>query len=237
MPVGWGSSAFAEAPSFAKATEGKPADKAAFGSQWCAVAALAAIAVLLWTPARAGGFLGIDHRWSYDDSGVWKRSNQLILMDSLIGGEILCGLWEGGATRIGNTCWRAIDSSLIAGASAQILKYVFTRARPRQGNDPNAWFQGGSHYSFPSGEVAAVSSIVTPFILAYRSDQPAVWALEALPLYDGIARMKVQAHWQTDVLAGFAIGTAAGYYAWRRENPFVVGLMPHGIYVGLKHQL
>jgi len=25
--------------------------------------------------------------------------------------------------------------------------------------------------------------------------------LEALPLYDAIARMKVQAHWQTDVLA------------------------------------
>ena len=65
---------------------------------------------------------------------------------------------------------------------------------------------------------------------------PAVWALEALPLYDAIARMKVQAHWQTDVLAGWAIGTAAGYYAHARDNPLVLGVMPHGIVVGVRHQ-
>ena len=191
-------------------------------------------ALLLTSPVRAGGFLGIDHRWSYDDHGIWKRSDQLILMDSLIGGEVACALWEGGQTRLGDTCWRAVDSSLIAAASAQVLKYAFTRERPIQGNNPNAWFQGGSHYSFPSGEVAAVSSIVTPFILAWRDEQPAVWALEALPLYDGIARMKVQAHWQTDVLAGFAIGTAAGWYAHHRDSPLVLSVMPHGLAVGLK---
>ena len=157
-------------------------------------------------------------------------------MDSLIGGEVLCGLWEGGQSRFGSTCWRAIDSSLIASASAQVLKYVFTRARPIQRNDPNAWFQGGSHYSFPSGEVAAVSSIVTPFVFEYRNQQPGVWALEALPLYDAIARMKVQAHWQTDVLAGFAIGTAAGYYAHQRDSPLVLSVMPHAILVGLRRR-
>jgi len=188
------------------------------------------------SPSWAGGALGIDHRWAYDDSGIWRRSNQRILMDSLIGGEVLCGLWEGGQSRFGNTCWRAIDSSLIASASAQVLKYVFTRARPIQRNDPNAWFQGGSHYSFPSGEVAAVSSIVTPFVFEYRNQQPGVWALEALPLYDAIARMKVQAHWQTDVLAGFAIGTAAGYYAHQRDSPLVLSVMPHAILVGLRRR-
>jgi hypothetical protein len=201
-----------------------------------AAALCAAGALLVSTRACAGGFLGIDHRWAYDDSGVWRRSNQLILMDSMIGGEVACALWEGGEARFGKTCWQAIDSSLIAGASTQVLKYAFTRARPIQGNDPNAWFQGGSHYSFPSGEVAAVSSIVTPFIFEYRDQHPAVWALEALPLYDGIARMKVQAHWPTDVLAGLAIGTAAGYYAHTRDNPLVLGVMPHGIYIGLKRQ-
>jgi hypothetical protein len=201
-----------------------------------AAALCSAVALLGVVPARAGGFLGIDHRWAYDDSGIWRRSNQLILLDSLIGGEVLCALWEGGQTHFGNTCWRAIDSSLIAGASAQVLKYAFTRPRPIQRNDPNAWFQGGSHYSFPSGEVAAVSSIVTPFIFGYRDQAPAVWALEALPLYDAIARMKVQAHWQTDVLAGWAIGTAAGYYAHARDNPLVLGVMPHGIVVGVRHR-
>jgi membrane-associated phospholipid phosphatase len=183
----------------------------------------------------AGGPFGIDHRLAYDDSGIWRRNTQLVLLDSMIAGEIGCGLWEGGQTRIGKTCWQAIDASLIAGVSATALKYVFTRARPAQGNDPNAWFQGGSHYSFPSGEVAAVSSIVTPFIFEYRDQHPGVWALEALPLYDAIARMKVQAHWQTDVLAGFALGTAAGYYAHHRDSPLVLSVMPHAVFVGLRH--
>jgi len=54
-----------------------------------AAALCSAVALLGVVPARAGGFLGIDHRWAYDDSGISRRSNQLILMDSLIGGEVL----------------------------------------------------------------------------------------------------------------------------------------------------
>ena len=199
-----------------------------------AFVALAIGGCLASWPCWAGGPLGIDRRWSYDNAGIWRRSNQLILVDSLAGADVLCALWEGGGTHLGDTCWRAIDSSLIAAGSAEVLKYAFTRARPIQGNDPNAWFQGGSHYSFPSGEVATVSAVVTPFIFAYQERQPAVWALEALPLYDAIARMKVQAHWQTDVLAGFAIGTAAGAYASWRKSPLVLGVMPHGVFVGIR---
>ncbi len=196
---------------------------------------LIGVALVASPPSRAGGGpLGIDHQLSYDGSGIWKRSTQLALLDSMIVGEISCGLWEGGETRIGKTCWQSIDASLIAGVSATGLKYAFTRARPAQGGDPNAWFQGGSHYSFPSAEVATVSAIVMPFILEYGDQQPMVWALEALPLYDAIARMKVQAHWQTDVLAGFALGTASGYYAHHRDSPLVLSVMPHSVFVGLR---
>jgi membrane-associated phospholipid phosphatase len=180
----------------------------------------------------ASGPLGIDHRLSYDDSGIWKRSNQTALLGLMVAGELAGGLWEGGETRLGKTYWQAIDSSLLAGISAQALKYTFTRARPSQTNDPNSWFKGSGHYSFPSGEVSAVSAIVTPFILEYRADTPSVYALEVLPLYDAIARMKVRGHWQTDVLAGFALGTASGYYAHNRHSPFVLSYMPHGIFVG-----
>jgi len=185
--------------------------------------------------ACAGGPLGIDHELAYDDSGIWKRSTQLALLDTLVVGEIACGLWEGGEETFGKTCWQSIDASLIAAVSSQALKYAFTRARPSQGDDPNAWFKGGSHYSFPSGEVAAVSAIVTPFIAQYGSEHPAVWALELLPLYDGLARMKSQAHWQTDVLAGFAIGTVSGYWAHGRDQPFSLSVMPHGVAVGWRH--
>ena len=122
----------------------------------------------------------------------------------------------------------------IGAVSAEALKHIFTRARPSQGNDPDAWFKGSSHYSFPSGEVTTVSAIITPFVLEYRHDYPAVYALELLPLYDGIARMKSQSHWQTDVLAGWALGTLIGYYAHSRDNPLILSILPHGFMVGIK---
>ncbi|MDA8093771.1 MAG: phosphatase PAP2 family protein [Betaproteobacteria bacterium] len=182
------------------------------------------------------GPFGIDHRWHYDNSGIWKRSYQLDLLDTMIVGEFAGGLYEGGHNRLGRTYWQAIDSSILAGASAQVLKYVFTRARPAQSNDPNKFFQGGSHYSFPSGEVAGVTSIVTPFVLEYRHEYPAIYALEALPLYDAVARMKVQGHWQSDVLAGFALGTLTGWYAHSRKHPFFLSILPGSVAVGLKRR-
>jgi membrane-associated phospholipid phosphatase len=183
----------------------------------------------------AGGPLGIDHRLAYDNSGIWSRGKQLALIDGLIVGEIGLGLWEGGETRLGKTAWRAIDASALAGISAQVLKYGFKRSRPSESNNPDDWFAGGAHYSFPSGEVAAVAAIVTPFVLEYRDEQPAVWALEALPIYDAVARMKVQSHWQTDVLAGFAVGTWSAWYARGRRQPIVLTLLPGGFSVGLRH--
>jgi membrane-associated phospholipid phosphatase len=185
-----------------------------------------------------GGPFGIDHEWSYDNSGIWSRSNQVVLEYGVIAFAVGGAVWEGGDTRFGRTLWQSIDASAASGVVALALKYATSRVRPiDSGGDPNLWFKGHGNQSFPSGEVTLVSSVMTPIVLEYRHDDPWVYGLELLPVYDGIARMKVQAHWQTDVLAGFAIGTAAGYYAWRRENPFVLGLMPHGIYVGLKHQL
>jgi membrane-associated phospholipid phosphatase len=143
-------------------------------------------------------------------------------------------LWEGGETRIGKTAWQVADSAVITGISTEVLKLAFGRERPSQTDDPNKFFQGTSNQSFPSGEVGQVSAIVTPFVLEYRHDHPSVYALEVLPAYDMVARVKVRGHWQSDVLAGFAIGTTFGYLAHRREMPFILNLLPHGFMVGLR---
>ena len=80
-----------------------------------------------------------------------------------------------------------------------------------------------------------MSAIVQPFVFEYHNDYPAVYALELLPLYDGVARMKVQAHWQSDVLAGFALGTGAGWLMHKNPNtPYILNVLPHGFYIGLK---
>jgi membrane-associated phospholipid phosphatase len=195
---------------------------------------LCALSLLLAGPVFAGGGpLGIDHRLSYDNSGVWARHNQDLLEGLTLATVVGGALWEGGESELGQTYWRAVDSVVLGAVASTAGKYVFTRARPSQTDDPNQWFKGGSHYSFPSGEVTFMSAAVTPFVLQYHEEHPAVWALELLPAYTAVARMKVQAHWQTDVLAGWALGAAAGYYATKRDSPFILSVLPHGFMVGI----
>jgi membrane-associated phospholipid phosphatase len=183
----------------------------------------------------AGGPLRIDHRWDQEAHGIWNRTNQNILQYGALVLDAGFALWEGGESRLGKTAWQSIDSVVAAGAVTGVMKPVFGRVRPAETDNPNQWFKRG-HYSFPSGEVAEVSAIVTPYILEYAHDHPAVYALEIIPAYDMLARMTSQGHWQTDVLAGFAIGTAAGYLAHKRDSPFLLGILPGGVGIGFKKQ-
>jgi undecaprenyl-diphosphatase len=195
------------------------------------------LALLLRVPTSVagGGLFGIDHELTYDNSGIWRRTNQEALEYGLIGGEVVGAIWEGGETRFGRTLWQSVDASAASGVVALGMKYAFSRVRPiDSNNDPNLWFKGHGNQSFPSGEVTAVSSIITPVVLEYGPEHPLTYALELLPVYDGIARMKVQAHWQSDVLAGFALGTGTGWLIHRNPNsPFILRVMPHEIYVGI----
>jgi len=175
----------------------------------------------------------LDHRLHYDNSGIWKRNRQLDFEYAVILGEVGGSLWFGGQSRIGKTFWRSMDASLYTAVTVQAMKYAFGRARPRQSASPDHWFQGNCCQSFPSGEVSFQASAVTPFIAEYHKQYPWVWALEALPAYDALARMKTHGHWQTDVLAAWAIGTAWGLYAHYEPNPLILGIMPHGIMVGI----
>ncbi len=165
------------------------------------VALLCLLLAVVPTAWAAGGPLGIDHRWSYDNSGIWNRTYQTDLQYAMIAAPLGGSLLLGDDSPLGDTFWRSTDSMVFSAVAAQGAKYLFARARPTQTDDPNKFFDGRGHQSFPSGEVTLVSGVVTPFVLRYGEEHPAVYALELLPLYDGIARMKVQAHWQTDVLA------------------------------------
>lgn len=182
----------------------------------------------------ADGPLGIDHRLGVDNDGIWARRTQHIMLGTLITAEIVSGVWEGGDTRFGRTNWKSIDALLISAVSTEVLKRTFRRVRPSNTDDPNAWFRSAHDRSFPSGEAASFAAAVTPFILEYGQEQPWVYALAALPAYDGYARLKTRGHWQTDVLAGLAIGTAAGWYSHRRNHSFTLQVMPHGVQVGLR---
>jgi undecaprenyl-diphosphatase len=186
--------------------------------------------------AMAGGSFGIDHRIHYDNSGIWRRHDQKVLMGStivtVVGGSLLLG----DQSRLGDTFWRSLDSMAVSSAIAQGAKLAFQRERPSQTSDPNRFFRGTRYESFPSGEVTAIAGAVTPFVVAYGHDHPAVYALELLPLYDAVGRVKTRGHWQSDVLVGWGIGTAVGIWAARRKSPLILGWLPHGFEIGFVHR-
>jgi undecaprenyl-diphosphatase len=186
-------------------------------------------ALLLASGAARAGF---DHELALDQRGIWSRQFQTGLEYGVIAAEVAGGLWFGNDDDLGHTFWQTLDASAISGVGAAILKRSFSRARPNQGGNPNQWFKGACCESFPSGEVTLQASFAAPFIANYARLHPWVWTLEALPIYDGIARMKSQAHWQTDVIAGWLLGSAVGYWTTTRETPFSVQILPRGVSAG-----
>ncbi|MEA3172792.1 MAG: hypothetical protein QOF42_203 [Gammaproteobacteria bacterium] len=179
-----------------------------------------------------GGFLGIDHEIKLDQSGIWARKYQTGLEYGVLGVEVAGSLWLGNDQQLGHTFWQALDSSVISSFGAEFLKLTLSRARPNQGDNPNQWLKGRCCDSFPSGEVTLQASFVTPFIANYARSNPWVWSLEILPAYDALARLKSQEHWQTDVIAGWALGTAIGYWSTTLSTPITVQVLPRGLSVG-----
>jgi PAP2 superfamily len=191
------------------------------------------LGALMVLPAHAGdGFLGIDHEWQLDQHGIWAQKYQTGLEYGVFATEVFGSFLLGNDDEVGHTLWQTVDSSVVASVGAEILKLGFGRARPNQGNDPNRWFKGSCCDSFPSGEVTVQASFVTPIIANYGREYPWVWSLELLPAYVAIARLKNQEHWQTDVIAGWALGSAAGYWASTRTTPLSVQILPRGFSVG-----
>ncbi|BDU23175.1 hypothetical protein DYGSA30_46320 [Dyella sp. GSA-30] len=182
-----------------------------------------------------GGPFGIDHTVHYDNSGIWKRSNQQVLMYGSILTVGAGAIWLGDNDQLGDTFWRSVDSMALTAASTQVLKWTFQRERPSQTNDPNRFFKGLGAQSFPSGEVAAISAAVTPFMVTYGHDHPAVYLLALLPAYDAVARVKTRGHWQSDVLVGAAIGAGIGIWASKRQSPWIISMLPGGFQVGFVH--
>jgi membrane-associated phospholipid phosphatase len=201
------------------------------------ILSLIALAIVpVQAQAQDCGLSRVDHLVSYDASGIWNPNVYRGIVGVLTVGEIGGAVWEGSESRFGKTMWQSIDSEIIAGVGATAGKYIFSRTRPAQVNNPCLWFQGKSNYSFPSGEAAVAAALVTPYVFEYAGDYPAAYALLLLPIYVGAGRIKNQAHWQTDVLAGWAVGGLSGWYAHSRDTPIMIELLPHGFQVGYKTQ-
>ena len=183
--------------------------------------------------AQNCGWSHVDHRVNYDASGMWNPTVYRGIVNSLTVAQVGGALWEGSESRFGRTMWQGVDAQLIAVTTATIGSHITTRVRPKEQDNPCLWFQGGSNYSFPSGEASFSAALVTPYVLEYAHEYPADYALLLLPVYVGAGRIRNQAHWQTDVLAGWAVGGLSGWYAHSRDVPILIEVLPHEFAIGL----
>ena len=115
------------------------------------------------------------------------------------------------------------EATLIsAGLLTTALKPLFGRPRPNSGDASNELGDRGA--SLPSGEATeafAIASVITAH--AHRR-----WVSAAAFATAGVVgweRLRLDAHWASDVVAGALIGGATGYWVVRRNRP---GLAPDG---------
>lgn len=204
--------------------------------RWLRGALLALVAGAVFPQAWAQGLFKLDSFDEREDTGIFSRSNQKRLDNLAIMGVIGLSLFEGTENRLGHASWQALDAGVTTAVTTEVMKRAFGRPRPSQNPDPSVFFAGSGNRSFPSGEVAMIAAFATPYILAYKDDYPAVWALAALPVYMGRARMTSQAHWLTDVIAGGAVGAGMGVLAAHRDIPLVLSVTGRSAFVGLHYR-
>jgi len=134
---------------------------------------------------------------------------------------LLALAWLGGRATHSETLVATADDGFEALLLTDVLivptlKEAFGRGRPRNvGNDADAFGQGSA--SFPSGEAAEAFTIAS--VIAAHSSR---WWVDSMAYgaagLVGWARLRVDAHWASDVVAGAIIGTAVGHWVVRRNE-------------------
>jgi hypothetical protein len=143
--------------------------------------------------------------------------------DALPAALMLGGTWASGvmfenpdARHEAGTMFEAAAFSSVAGFA---LKAIAGRERPYVSGDPNNWGSGGD--SFPSLHVTAAFAIGTVF--AESGNDRFRWLRRALGY--GVAagtayeRIKHDAHWFSDTVAGAGLGVATARFVMKRDDP------------------
>jgi len=145
------------------------------------------------------------------------------------GGFALAALAWGAGTATGHPRLAATgEDSLEAGIVAAgfvtpLLKVAVGRDRPRSSRGDDSL--SGNGQSFPSGEVTEAFAMAS--VIAAHSHRPWVDAL-AWGTAGAVAweRLRLDAHWVSDVTAGALIGAGIGHWIVRRNRPRLIDERP-----------
>ena len=148
-----------------------------------------------------------------------KESGELT--DALPSAALFLGTWgyasligsRSGETEAGNM----FESAGLSLVSAYALKYIIRRPGPDSTTDPNHWFSGGS--SFPSEHTTLAFAVGT--VLAESGNPEFRWLRRTIGYGIGFGtaylRLKHNAHWLSDTVAGGALGMATAHFVMNRS--------------------
>ena len=115
--------------------------------------------------------------------------------------------------------WTMFEAAGLGSVTAYALKYAVGRQGPDDTDNPNRWFRGGSS-SFPSWHSTAAFAVGT--VLAESGNDDYRWIRRLLGYGLGAAtsyeRLKHNAHWLSDTVAGAALGIATARFSMNRRE-------------------
>ncbi|HZP68122.1 MAG TPA: phosphatase PAP2 family protein [Rudaea sp.] len=121
------------------------------------------------------------------------------------------------------TALDGFSASVIASLATSAIKGIVGRARPNTGLGPHHFSPFRGDYSFPSGHATGAFAFAS--VIAAHYDSPWVDATAyGVASLVGIARIRLDAHWTSDVIAGGLIGGLIGHHLvefnrrWRAEH-------------------
>jgi membrane-associated phospholipid phosphatase len=113
--------------------------------------------------------------------------------------------------------WAMIEATGLSGVTAYALKFAAGRETPDQTTNPNEWDKSGN--SFPSLHSTAAFAVGT--VLAESGNDEYRWLRRLLGYGLGVAtsyeRLKHDAHWLSDTVAGAALGISSANFVMDRR--------------------
>lgn len=113
--------------------------------------------------------------------------------------------------------WAMIEATGLSTVTAYALKFAAGRETPDQATNPNEWEKSGS--SFPSFHSTAAFAVGT--VLAESGNDEYRWLRRLLGYGLGVAtsyeRLKHNAHWLSDTVAGAALGMSSAHFVMDRR--------------------
>jgi membrane-associated phospholipid phosphatase len=112
-----------------------------------------------------------------------------------------------------------VEAAALSSVTAYALKYIIAREGPDETSNPNQWFKGHGD-TFPSFHSTAAFAVGT--VLAESGNDEYRWLRRVLGYGLGVAtsyeRLKHNAHWLSDTVAGAAIGGATANFSMHRRS-------------------